>query len=871
MRKKKVLLLMISSLLLSAAAHFFFIQEWLNGRFMIGPNDGLSQMVPFKKFIYDQYSEGNFFYSWAFGLGGGFYSQLAYYFSTSVIFLITAAIVFLLETAGLISPPDLLFWANSVLIVSLIRLALIILTTAFVFKYMGIRLSAAFTGAAVYGLSVMYFRHVIFWEFFTDAMLWLPLLVLGTEKIIREGKPAWFIVAWSLMFFNNFYFAYIHLIFLFIYLLFRWLMPLSKQELPKQKQLGLFFMGGLISFCISAISFLPAAYGFFNNHRPAYQAEIPFFLITDHVLYASKYVILPAILLLFLFTVRLYKERTYRFFAVLTVFLIILHFSPWAASAFNGFSAPQYRWEYLLSFAAGGCVAAGLQVLHKLQIRPLILSAAGAFLLYWLLAKVTMQIIEPALLPTFAQQRDLIIQLFVLSALLLMLYVWKKRAVLFFLLQLAIIVSCLVVVNKYEQMTMSEKFGVDQVSRDFLQSPEYDGAEQQQLIKEIQRSEKDPFARIDWMNGLRNNTPIVQNFNGTSLYSSIFNQELLFFYWRDLQIDMGRESVSRYATLGNRANLYGLLQTKYWMREKGAAANAPYAFTPAAETAHYKVFQNTLPLPFVRTTSNVFYEEDLKNHSALDKEHAMLSGVVLEKKHGPGQVVEKEKNTIEQAEIREADAIYKNGKLQVAKNGGGLIITPRPSSEKTKDYYVQFFIKNVHGKGFKLKVNQYETTRKAAESIYKTGISTVVIRVPKAERLSIQLPKGTYELKNLKLYEEDYEELHRAAAQPMKQPAMNWNKNKISIEYKNTAGEKYMVLPIPFEKGWHLKVNNETRQVEKANFAFTGIPLQAGMNRIELVYRPPFFALSMVLLVLGLLGAAWLIQRTSRRKKYSHV
>ena len=869
MRKKSVILLVISSLLLSAAAHFFFIQEWFDGRFMIGPNDGLSQMTPFKKFIYDQYSQGNFFYSWSFGLGGGFYSQLAYYFSTSIVFLTTAGVVFLLETIGLISSPDLLFWANTVLPVSIIRLSLIILTATYAFKYMGIRTTAAFTGAAVYGLSVMYFRHVIFWEFFTDAMIWLPLLVLGTEKIIREGKPAWFITAWSLMFFNNFYFAYIHLIFLFMYIAFRWIVPLSKQELSKQKQLWLFLIAGLISFCISAVSFIPAVYGFLHNHRPAYEEQIPFFLITDNILYASKYIILPAILVLFLFIPSLYKERTYRFFALLTLLFIVLHFSPWAASAFNGFSAPQYRWEYLLSFTAGGCVAVGLQALHRVRINQLLLSIGVSFGLYLVMGQAMAHIIGPVLTAIFERQMDMVIQLFLLTAFLLFLYVWRKQASVFLLLQLAIIASCLVIVNEYEQMTLSEKFGIDRASRDFLQDPKYNGAEQRRLISSIQRSEQDPLARIDWMNPLRNNTPIVQNFNGTSLYSSIFNEELLFFYWRDLQIDMGRESVSRYATLSNRANLYGLLQTKYWIRKRDQAINAPYGFEPFAESARYTVFKNTLPLPFVRTARHVFYEEDLKKRSPLDKEHAMLSGVVLEKKNGNSDVLTTEKNIIGKTNIRGKNAIYKNGKLEVTENNGGIVLTPRSSSEKTKDYYVQFYIKNMHGEGFALKVNKYRTTRKPAASIYKTGIHTVLIRVPKAKQLAIQLPKGTYELKNLKLYEEDYHELHQAAVKKAEQAKMNWNKNEISITYENNTGERYMALPIPFEKGWKLKINNETKKIEKANFAFIGFPLQDGNNHIQLTYRPPFFSLSIVLLALGIIGAALLIRKRSGKNHTS--
>ncbi len=80
------------------------------------------------------------------------------------------------------------------------------------------------------------------------------------------------------------------------------------------------------------------------------------------------------------------------------------------------------------------------------------------------------------------------------------------------------------------------------------------------------------------MNGVFNNTPIIYGFNGFSVYSSILNRNLLSFYWNDLRIDMGRESVSRYATLGNRANLYSLLYGKYYMTEKTNEAGVPYGF-----------------------------------------------------------------------------------------------------------------------------------------------------------------------------------------------------------------------------------------------------------------------------------------------------
>lgn len=86
MNRRTLLGLIGASLLFAVLAHAFFFYQLNNGQFMVGPNDGTAQMLPFKQFLYQQFSEGSFFYSHQFGLGGGIFSQLAYYFSTSSIF-----------------------------------------------------------------------------------------------------------------------------------------------------------------------------------------------------------------------------------------------------------------------------------------------------------------------------------------------------------------------------------------------------------------------------------------------------------------------------------------------------------------------------------------------------------------------------------------------------------------------------------------------------------------------------------------------------------------------------------------------------------------------------------------------------------------
>ncbi|NPC91903.1 YfhO family protein [Bacillus sp. WMMC1349] len=851
--KKTVCLVVISSLALSIAAHSFFLSEWANGRYMTGNGDGIAQMVIFKSFLYEQYQNGHLFYSYSFGLGGGIYSQLGYYFTTSFVFIASIVVVFFMQLLSLAGPADTLFWAQAAVFISVIKLALIILITTFVFLYMTKNKLAAFTGATIYGISIIYFRHTVFWEFFSDAMLWLPLLVGGAEKIIREKRPGLFITACTITLFNNFYFAYINLLFIVIYVLFRWLIRLGKEE-TRRIQFRIFAISCLISFGISAVSFVPAVYGFLNNLRPAYDQPIELYDFTDNILFSSRTILLPAIFLLFLFVLSFYKNKTFCLFAAISGLLMLLHFSPLAASAFNGFSAPQNRFEYLLSFTIGGAVAAGLSQFKQMKRKEIVFSSLLVLLLYFV------NIHDKEVDLSVVMNWRILILLFVTIIIFIIVRINYEKTHL--LLHGCILFTAILVANMYQQYVLSEGSDIQSVSKHYLTSNEYDGEEQRALLQKIKKDDgADPYTRIDWMNGVRNNTPLIQNFNGFSVYSSILNQNLLLFYWKDLEIDMGRESVSRYATMGDRANLYGLLYGKYYMTEKKNEDDVPYGFEKMTESEHYVVYKNKHILPFVRTAKTVFSEKDLNKEPVLAREHAMLEGIVLEnpdEKVKPPQVSDLFKGT----KVKTKGASYKNDVLNVSAEKGGIDLIPDKTIVAEGDYYVHFYLKSLaKDQFFNLQVNDYVTSRKSNQSIYKTGIYDLTIRVPKAEKISIRLPKGEYALKNVKLYQEDYQTLKKATLSTASTAKMNWERNKLSISLDNKNSDRYMVLPIPYEKGWEVTVNGQKQAVQKANYSFIGFNLEKGENDIQLVYYPPYFKETSIVTIISLAAGIWYSMR----------
>lgn len=862
-RPYALFILFVFSFIISIFSHLFFLTEWLEGRYMTGMNDGLSQMLPFKQLLYNQYKDGELFYSPDFGFGGGTYTQLGYYFSNSIFFIITSTVTLFLDTMGFIKQPDLYYWADAIIFMSIIRMTIIIIVTTFYFRSIKMDPVPAFIGSIVYSSSIIYFRHVTYWEFFTDAMIWFPLLLIGIEKIIRKAKGGLFLLAVSISLFDNFYFAYINFILVGLYILFRWLIPLSETETAKIKQIKLYVITLFVGFCISGVSFFPAIYGYLNNYRPTYEEEVLLFDFVDNILINGRITYLPAFVLMCLMFFSFYKIKLFRFFALFTILLSIMHFSPLIGSIFNGFSAPQYRWEYFLSLTAGGVTASALPIVTKIKKKQLLVASIFTIGLYILFYRLDPKLIFKELSDAYMVivACIIIINLFIL--------VISNNKHTGKIMAILLVSTSIVIANFYQEKKLTKTGTEYRVSKEFMMSDEYNGPDQRELIQLIQEQESDPLARIDWMVDLRNNTPIVQEFKGMSVYSSILNKYLLWFYLNDLEIDTGRESVSRYASLGDRANLYSMFMGKYYIAKREDEA-IPYGFEKIASSGDYVAYKNENILPFVRATNKVFLEKELKNISPVAKEQAMLTGIVLEEGNSNAKVPES-RNIIHHTSIETVNSSLKNGIMEVTEAEGGVDLILDQSNPSVKDYYVEFYMKGIKNKKeFNLQVNDFITIRKEADSIYRTNVNKLVIRVKADEVISLRVPKGSYELRGFKLYEETYEVLKQMKkdSNTKKVDQVSWSGNRLSFTYINEEDDQFAAIPLPYEKGWYLTVNGEKQDILKANYAFTGFKIKEGINEVELVYYPPFFFQLLFLSFSSILG---LILYMYIQKKYTNL
>lgn len=89
-----------------------------------------------------------------------------------------------------------------------------------------------------------------------------------------------------------------------------------------------------------------------------------------------------------LLSFKLYRHFYFRLFAILSILTIIAAFIPYVDSIFNGFSAPQKRWHYLLAFVTSGLVATYVQHFKSLSRLTYSLTAIPAMAVVFISAYV---------------------------------------------------------------------------------------------------------------------------------------------------------------------------------------------------------------------------------------------------------------------------------------------------------------------------------------------------------------------------------------------------------------------------------------------------------------------------------------------------
>ncbi|UXR70376.1 YfhO family protein [Staphylococcus sp. IVB6246] len=808
-----------------------------------GEGDGFKQMMPFQLFLYERMSSLSSFYDIGLGLGGDYFTDLSYYYTTSPIMYINFLCIKLFQMFASIDPSQIDFWPANQIFVAYFKCVLTFLVTYGMFKKFNLRNPYRFVGAMLYSTSTILYYFNFTWSFFGDIMLFLPLSIWAMERFFRKRKIGLFIVAIAFTLFSNFYFSYYEALALGAYLIYRMIFTHPDDVITRWKKLWLLIPAVLMSLCIASFGFLTGVHSFTNNDRQLNDFEIPAvidFSQKYHIFSNGFYFTITFIALVALFTFKFYLYYYYRMFAILTWVLLFGALTPYFDSMFNGFSYPQRRWGYLLILSTSVLISIWLRYITELTWRDYLISLSPLIPLGF----ATLFFSEGRMWWMIA------------SALILMIlayYVYYRKPIskqiMYLIAGLFVIQQFLLLLNYHTNNIIPHEADTSR-----LHSAKYHSAELQKKIDEI-TDRQSPLERIDYMSNYAVNSSMIYGFNGVALYSSIFDGEILEYYDKQMQINMEYDSNSTYRLLGDRANLYALWGVSDRIK-KGDDPSIAFGMKPEEQIQEGNTTwlhsQNTFHYPAAHLTSKVYDEKDLK--SPLDREHAMLQGVVLNGE-SKNTTFKANPNLLKTATITPRDAEKDGNRLKVKKTLGGLDISmPANAQKQYKDYYLEMDVELLSpDQAHYLKVDDFHQRRTRLDYKYKRFVTPITVRVPAKETMQLKLKKGTYRVKIKGIYGENYETLKQTQQDvtPVK-VTQHQRHMRVDLHPKTSS---YLVLPLPYRNGLKAEANGEARPVKQGNGLQTVIPVKKGDRSLILSYELPYWRIYVALTIIGLVSA----------------
>ena len=299
---------------------------------------------------------GDVFFSWSKSLGTNYIGLFAYYVSSPF------------SALTLLCPNDAM--PVGVLFLTILKIGLSGLTFGLLLKYrFGTARPAVAVFSMLYGLMSynIAYSMCIMW---LDAVIWLPIVILGAEKILAGKGGGVFTAALFVSILSTYYISYMVALFVTLYFIYRCL----EEGLPKKEFLcrfGRFVFGGLMAAALSAFLLLPAVasllQGKLSGEGVGYDGAFTFALSDffkkllpfqyDSITNSGAPFLYCGLVSLILFPAFFFFRKVRLRSKMLTgAFFLILFFSMWIApldKVWHGFQQPNwfpYRYAFVVSF-----------------------------------------------------------------------------------------------------------------------------------------------------------------------------------------------------------------------------------------------------------------------------------------------------------------------------------------------------------------------------------------------------------------------------------------------------------------------------------------------------------------------------------------
>ena len=767
---------------------------------------------------------------------------------------------------------------------------------------------ATFLGSLVYIFAGWTIYASMKHPYFSNPMIYLPLVLMGIEKIYKKEKPYLFICATAVAAMSNFYFFYMISIFMVLYAAFRYFGIFRKRSVKDVFQWFLKFAGFyLVALMIAALIFLPVVMTLFGTERFQAQNYVP--LLYDRIYYEKYLGCLigenmiqwgvagySAVAMAGVFVIFSKKKKYTGLklgFVLLNLFLLI----PFAGHVLNGFSYVSNRWIWAYGMLIAYILVQAYPELFTLGIREK-RRIFVMLLIYGVLALFS----ESAR----TERNIMALMMLVLAVFTVVSYgnVFTQGKYLCGMIVAVLVTSILLNVSyqySYEKDYLSEFEEKDQALEKLQSGPD----------KAIRSMDDSAVTRYDqYKTGSYVNTAMYMGTNSTSYYFSVANGNISRFFD---EMYLNTPWDYHYSSLDGRSILDRLASVKYFAIKKSGYGYLPYGYDSEAEvTKKYRIYEDEDSLPLGYTYDSWISREDYDKMTVTEKQQALLQGVVLDDSSLPETETHFNDREVSYYTSEGKGCRLKNGKVVVTQENAQLKLVFK-GEENAETYLITEGLdyeglsprEMISDKKWS-KMTTYEQNKLLEENSnwrywkesQKASIQiggrflkkTIQIFTDKYNaysgkhnflcntgysekgRHTITLTfenTGVYSFDSLKIYCQPMTEIDSQTSKLGEEVLTDVKIGNNEINGKISLSDtKALVLSIPYSEGWTAYVDGEETELKEANTMYMALELPKGDHEIHLVYWTPYLRTGLCLTCIGVLCYIVLVLINRKKKRF---
>ncbi len=733
----------------------------------------------------------------------------------------------------------------------------------------------------IFGALIYVFSGYALWSikdpFFLNAMIYLPLVLLGIERVMKRKTPLILVLSVCFCLSSGYYFFYMIVITAVAYFFLRWWMQYGIQGLRDVWQMlreGLILaavaFGGVL---LASVIFVPCAWGFIQSTRTESYVSLKSLLVYEWTYYrdmllrfvtmtaednsdAVWYFSMAVIVLVALLVLLQKRGKAFRTMKVCMLLCVMSVASPLVGYVFNGFGYITNRFMFVSAFLLGLVVTRMLPELISLEKKEKqrLLIGCGIYMVLCaifsgssgLVPYVVMIVLLVATLVVLCLVRD---------------DKWKEY-VLYGLIVLNLAMNGNLIYADWGVGLTEEYIRTGKVAKTYAD-------------KSIAKATKlaGELDRIDDMTdeGENPNRSVVDYngaYSGTSVYYSVINSRYSEYM---LSMEMAPDLMYPHRILGydGRTVMENLANVRYVVSDNESIV--PYGF----KKCDTKLYENTNPTSIGYTYDMYVEEGEYNSGNVYERQNTLLNAAVLEEKSELAESVQSSGKiskgkvsgqwTSLPFEMKGVKKFKWNGKTAKVKKRGrftveiqrkpgyeyyfrlaGLEIQDSESDTlwgnvKIGDLMKKFVVSDT---SYDFHINRQDYLISLG-SVSEEQTETLLFRIngPAVYRLDdielLEVPMNMLSERMTALTEESIQNVKISG-------------NTLSGDL-NLSKEKLLCLAVPYKSGYTMTVDGKETTIGEVNQIYVGAQIPAGEHKIVLSYETPGLMVGALLSILGMI------------------